>query len=153
MGMLTKGLGFLGSNLSGVLGTKWFMAVALTIFVGMNITIYTFQKQKENLREDLSEVKAVLSKEQAEHLSEIERITVKNNQIIKDSISQEDIARLQAQLESEKIKAKIELDENKKLNEKLKELENLKEDDYFKQCPIPEDVKSILNKGKIKPVK
>tara|TARA_R110000787_G_scaffold74087_5_gene164830 strand:- start:482 stop:943 length:462 start_codon:yes stop_codon:yes gene_type:complete len=153
MGMLTKGLGFLGSNLSGVLGTKWFMAVALTIFIGMNITIYTFQKQKENLREEKTELSAQLSKEQAEHLSEIERITVLHNQIIKDSISQEDIARLQAQLESEKIKAKIELDENKKLNNRLKELENLKEDDYFKQCPIPEDVKSILNKGKSKPVK
>lgn len=134
-------LNWLIGNLDGALGQRWFMAVVLTLFAGLISIITIIQIQKDNLREDIVEITAQLSKQQSEHIAEIQRITVKNNQIIKDMVSQEDVARLKAELSRQKVKARVELIINKQLNKKLKKLESID----LEKCELPEEVKIILN--------
>lgn len=142
MGILT----WLGSNAGGIIGKKWVMAVIITLFITGLAALGYMQYQKEELREEKAEIMAQLSKEQAQHVAEVERITVKNNQIIKDMINNEDLERLQTQLANLKKKSKISSESKTKLERKLKELENTKNE--WLKCEMPQDIKQILNGDK-----
>lgn len=134
-------MNWLFSNLNGFIGQKWFMAVVFTIIIMMKIVIITFQFQKDGLREDVSNYKAQLTKTQAEHVAEIDRITVKHNQIIKDMISKEEVIRLENELENEKRKALVELESRKKLNKKLKKLDSIE----IQKCELSQELREIIN--------
>lgn len=146
MNLLNKAGMYLASNLGGVFGQKWVMAIILTIFIGMSGTIYTFQKQKENLRQEITDLTVVVNTNKSEYKSELERINTKHNQIIKDMIAKEELVRTQEKLKIQENTNKIKDQINKKLNEKLRDLESIK----FEVCELPEEVKEILNKGKVK---
>lgn len=138
-------LGLLGSwfggNLDGSIGKRWFMIAMIVI----NIMLVCFsgldQIKKSILRGKLTNMTAQLSKEQSQHVAEVERITVKNNQSILDMLAKEEIARLNAELENERAKAIVEIKSNKELNKKLKELEQLE----INECELSEEVKTLLN--------
>lgn len=146
MNLLSKAGMYLASNLGGVFGQKWVMAIILTIFIGMSGTIYTFQKQKENLRQEITDLTVVVNTNKSEYKSELERINTKHNQIIKDMIAKEELVRTQEKLKIQENTNKIKDQINKKLNEKLRDLESIK----FEVCELPEEIKEILNKGKVK---
>ena len=146
MNLLSKAGMYLASNLGGVFGQKWVMAIILTIFIGMSGTIYTFQKQKENLRQEITDLTVVVNTNKSEYKSELERINTKHNQIIKDMIAKEELVRIQEKLKIQENTNKIKDQINKKLNEKLRDLESVE----FEVCELPEEIKEILNKGKVK---
>jgi capsular polysaccharide biosynthesis protein len=137
-------MGWLLGNLGGALGKRWVMAVIATIFLGLISTIGIFQMQKDGLREDITEISAQMSKAQAEHISEILRITVKNNQMIKSKIAEEEIKRLNAEISRQKVKARVELIINRQLNKKLKKLESMD----LGKCKLSEELKTLLNGDK-----
>lgn len=146
MNILKRVGGFFASNLGGVFGQKWFMAIVATIFVSLIGTIYVFQKQKSSLREEIIELSILNSVNKVEYQEELARINTKHNQIIKDMISEEEVIRLKKEIERQKKTSIIEKVEKEKLNKKLEQLNKLE----IKTCELPEEVKKILNKGKVK---
>lgn len=129
-------------NLNGIIGQRWFMAVLITVFIIMKATIITFQMQKDELRDEKTEIISQMNKNKSEHISEIKRITVKHNQIIKDMISKEELKRLQSELENQKNKTKVEKVYIDKLNQELEQVKLLNID----RCELSPEVIKILNK-------
>ena len=132
---------WIGGNLGGALGKRWFMIAMIVLNITLVIALGIDQVKKGYLRGKITDISAQLSKEQSQHVAEVDRITVKNNQTVLDMLAQEEIARLNAELENEKSKALVSLESNKNLNKKLKELEKLD----VKECELSEEVKTLLN--------
>lgn len=134
-------LSWFGTNLGGVLGKKWVMAVIATLFLIGSTYIGYKINQVNRLIDEKIELKAQLSKDRAEFLAEIDRITVKNNTIIESTIAEEEILILKAELARQKVKARVELIINKQLNKKLEQLEKIK----FENCELSDELKKLLN--------
>lgn len=123
---------------------KHFKAIAIFGYIALFATIITFQIQKDNLREDITNISSEKKGLEIFYKAEIERITTKHNQIIKDMINDEEMARIKAENERLKELAEIERNKNKELNKKVSDLSKVKDDTNCLDTEIPKEIKEIL---------
>lgn len=130
-------------NLITVFFEKHFKAIAIIGYVALFATIITFQIQKDNLREDVTQITSEKEGLEAFYKAEIERITTKHNQIIKDMINEEELLLREAEIERLNRQLKLKEQSNNKLKEELDDLQKI-EDDNCLDKEIPEELKEIL---------